>query len=316
MNREINFYDAQQASGFIIPQQLRIETEVFQTRYPSFEFGELMFVNTDGDMWDIGTVFFSGDIAGKAEFLAGAGFDMPYASVARTQFLQQNHFAGIGYEWFLQELQRAAKEGRNLPNEKAMAAGKVAQRFKYGIAIRGSTEKGFVGLINNPSVPTANVPADGTGSSALWANKTPDQIARDFNLGLSDVINNTAETSIPDTVLLPSSRLQAISTKRIGDTADYTLLRFLRENNLITAQSGRPLTIRGSRELETAGAGGTARMVTYDNSREVVQFHLPGDHTFLPPWQKSSMTWEVAGIMNIGGTEIRLPKAMSYRDGI
>jgi hypothetical protein len=55
-------------------------------------------------------------------------------------------------------------------------------------------------------------------------------------------------------------------------------------------------------------------MITYDNSREVVQFHLPGEHEFLSPFQKSSMTWEVAGIMNIGGLEIRLPKAIAYRD--
>jgi hypothetical protein len=29
-----------------------------------------------------------------------------------------------------------------------------------------------------------------------------------------------------------------------------------------------------------------------------------------------SMTYEVAGIMNVGGTEVRLPKAIAYRDGL
>jgi hypothetical protein len=55
-------------------------------------------------------------------------------------------------------------------------------------------------------------------------------------------------------------------------------------------------------------------MVAYDNSREVVRFHLPGPHEFLPPFQKGSMTYEVGGIMNVGGTEVRLPKAIVYRD--
>jgi hypothetical protein len=45
-----------------------------------------------------------------------------------------------------------------------------------------------------------------------------------------------------------------------------------------------------------------------------VKFHLPGAHQFLPPFQKSSMTYEVGGIMNVGGAEIRLPKAVVYRD--
>jgi len=75
------------------------------------------------------------------------------------------------------------------------------------------------------------------------------------------------------------------------------------------------LTIIGSRELETAGDGGTARMVAYDNSRGVVQMHLPGPHEFLPPFQKSAMEWEVAGIMNVGGVEFRRPKGAAYRDG-
>jgi hypothetical protein len=44
--------------------------------------------------------------------------------------------------------------------------------------------------------------------------------------------------------------------------------------------------------------------------------HLPGPHEFLPAFQKSAMTWEVGGIMNVGGVEVRRPKGMAYRDGI
>lgn len=312
---EINFLDAQQALGFLVPQQLRIETQVYQVKYPSFDYARLMYVNTDGDMWDIGSVFYSGDIAGKAEFLSGKGFDMPYADISRTQFLQQNQLAGIGYEWSLQELQRAAKLGRDLGDDKAMAARRVAEMFLYGIAIRGSSEKGWTGLINDANVPTANVAADGTGSSRLWSTKTADQINRDINLAIEGVYTNSGETEMANRLLLPTTRLQYIARTRIGDTSD-TILKFVRENNAYTAQTGQALEIIGSRELETAGASSTARMVAYNNTREVVQFHLPGPHEFLPAFQKSSMTWEVAGIMNTGGTEIRLPKAMNYLDGI
>lgn len=313
--RDINFADAQQALGFITPQLLRIETQVYQTKYPSFDYSRLMFVNTDGDMWDIGSVFYSGDIAGKAEFLSGKGFDMPYADVSQTQFLQANHLAGIGYEWSLQELQRAAKLGRNLSSDKAMSASKVAESFCYGIAIRGSTEKGVTGLVNDANVPAANVAADGTGSTTTWSTKTPDQILRDVNAALNAPYNATNETQFANTLLLPTTRLQYAAGLRIGDGAD-TLMKFIRENNAYTLQSKQELTIIGTRELETAGASSTARMIAYDNSRDVVQFHLPGAHEFLPAFQKSSMTWEVAGIMNVGGVEIRLPKGIAYRDGI
>lgn len=312
---EINFADAQQAVGFIAPQLLRIETEVYQIRYPSFDYARLMPVNTDGDMWEVGTVFYSGDIAGQAKFLAGGGFDMPYADIARDQFVHANHFAGIGYEWQLQELQRAAKLGRNLGSEKAASAVRVSEQFLYGIAIRGNAEKGLTGLVNDPNVPATTVPADGTGSSTIWSTKTPDLINRDINATLNGVTNNSGETEIANRLLLPTTRLQYLASTRIGDGTD-TILKFIRENNAYTAQTGQPLEIIGSRELETAGAGSSARMIAYANDRTVLQFHLPGPHEFLPAFQKSSMTWEVAGIMNVGGVEIRRPKGVSYVDGI
>lgn len=312
---EINFHDAQQALGFIEPQLLRIETEVYQTRYPSFDYSRLMFVNTDGGMWDAGSVFYSGDIAGAAQFLSGKGIDMPYAEVARTQHLQANHFAGIGYEWSLQELQRAATLGRNLGSDKALAASKVAESFLYGIAVRGAAEKNLTGLVNDPAIPAAAVMADGTGSGTAWTTKTADQINRDVNSALNAPLNATKETHRANTLLLPTSRLQYLASTRMGDTTD-TLLKFIKANNSWTLETGQPLTLIGSRELETAGGSGSARVIAYDNSREVLQFHLPGPHEFLPAFQKSPMLWEVAGIMNVGGVEIRLPKAIAYRDGI
>lgn len=313
---DVNFHDAQQALGFITPQLLRINTEVEMQVYPSFDYSRLMFVNTDGDMWDIGSVFYSGDIAGQAQFLSGKGFDMPFADISTSQLLQANHFAGIGYEWSLQELQRASRLGRALSSEKASAARKVAESFVYSIAMRGNTEKGITGLVNDATVSTANVAADGTGATTTFSTKTPDQINRDINAILNAPFNATLETQRADTLLLPSTRMQYLASTRIGDNADMTILRFIRENNSYTLETGQALTIIGSRELETAGAGGTARMIAYDNDRGVLQMHLPGPHEFLPAFQKSSMTWEVGGIMNVGGVEIRRPKGIAYRDGI
>lgn len=310
--REINFADAQQALGFLTPMQYRIEAQVYQTKYPSFDYASLMPVNTEGDMWEIGSVFYSGDIAGKAEWLSGRANDFPFADVSRTQFVRENHLAGIGYEWALQELQRAARLNRNLPAEKALAASKIAQAFQYGCAITGHTEKGWTGLVNTAGVPTANV-ATGAGG-ITWALKTADEIMADINTVLFDVENNTLQTEVANRLLLPITAIQYMAGKRIGQGAD-TLLSFVKANNAYTLATGNALAIRGVRDLETAGASSTRRMVAFSADPTVVQFHLPGDHQFLPPFQVNSMSWEVAGIMNLGGTEVRLPKAISYRDG-
>lgn len=311
----INFGDAQQALGFLSPQLLRINTAVEMMEYPDFNYGRLLPVNTDGGMWSYGSIFYSGDIAGSAEFLAHKGFDMPLADISTSQHVQTNHFAGIGYEYSRGELERAAEAGRNLTTEKAEAARTVAESFIYGIAVRGHGEKNMTGLINSPLVPTANVAADGTGATTTFSTKTPDQINRDINAVLNAPFNSTLETKRANRLLLPTTRLQYMASTRIGDGSD-TILKFVRENNAYTLETGAQLEIIGTRELETAGAGGTARMVAFAADRSVVQMHLPGPHEFLDAWRAHALLYQVPGIMNIGGVEWRRPKGAAYRDGI
>ncbi len=308
------FSDAQVGYAFLTPQLYRIETEVYMTKYPSWDVTRFMTVDTSGDMWDIGTLVYSMDNVGQAEYLAGAAFDMPYASTKMSQFNKPYHLAGVGYEWNTQELQRAAKLGRSLSSDKAAAAKMAADRFIYTIAMNGQTpagvaEKGGTGFINNASAPSAQVANDGTGPSRLWSAKTPDLILRDINEALTAVETGTGETMVADTLVLPTSRYNYIATTRVGDT-NATILSFLLANNV----AGEGLTILKSRALETAGTSTSTRMIAYANNSQVLKFHLPGPHQFLPPFQKSSMTYEVGGIMNVGGVEVRLPKAIVYRD--
>jgi hypothetical protein len=307
--------DAQVGYAFLTPQLYRIETEVYMTRYPSFDISRFMTVDSSGDMWDIGTLVYSMDQVGEAAYLAGAGFDMPYASAKMAQGTQNFHLAGVGYEWNTQELQRAAKMGRALSSDKAAAAKLAADRFIYGVAMTGKNpagvaEKGGTGFTNNGSAPSAQVAADGTGSSRLWSAKTSDLILRDINAALTAVESGTGETHVANTLALPTSAYNYIASTPRASGSDTTILSYLQANNV----AGEALTIFKSRALETAGTGSSTRMVAYDRSPQVLKFHLPGPHQFLPPFQKSSMTYEVGGIMNVGGVEVRLPKAIVYRD--
>lgn len=306
--------DAQVGYAFLTPQLHRIETEVYMTKYPSFDISRFMTVDSTGDMWDVGTVVYSMDKVGQADFLSGGAFDMPYASTTMTQATRNFHLAGIGYEWNTQELQRAAKLGRSLSSDKAQGAVLASDRFIYGVAMNGQTprgdaEKGWTGFINNASAPSAQVANDGTGPSRLWTAKTVDLILRDINEALTAVETGTGETHIANTLVLPTSRYNYIATTRVGDT-NATILSFLLANNV----AGESLTILKSRALETAGTSTSTRMIAYDNNPQVLKFLLPGPHQFLPAFQKSSLVYEVGGIMNVGGCDVRLPKAIVYRD--
>lgn len=303
------FQDAQQAAGFVTPALYRTHSAVLMQKYPSFDYAGLVPVNTEGDMWDIGTLVYSGDIAGVAEYISGKGFDIPNTSINLAQGITSFFLAGAGYELSLQEVNRASRMGVAIDTKKASGAKMVADKFVYDRVIRGSTEKGFTGLINNATVPTANAPTGG------WATATPAQMLADVDAGLSDVIVNSGETAMPNAVILPTSRYLIANRTQLTNTND-SVLTYLKNNNSYSVMTGQPLDIRPSRELETAGAGATKRMVAYEKSPDNMEFFLPGMFEFLSPFPISSMSWRVDGVMNVGQFELYRPKTVSYRDNL
>lgn len=312
-----DFRDAQQAAGFVTPALYRTHAAVLLQKYPKFNYYDFLPVNTEGDLWDIGTLVYSGDFAGAADYVSGKGFDIPDASANFTQGVSNFYLAGVGYQLSLQEANRAMRMmGSNqdplqssLGERKAQGARLVADKFVYDVAMKGKTEKNITGLVNNPTVPTANAPTGG------WATATGAQMLADVNTALNDVIVNSLETSIPDTLALPTSKLTALNNAQLPN-AGMSVLAFVQANNSYTALTGQRLKVINSRELETAGAGGTRRMIAYESDPQNLEFFLPGAYEFLDPFAISSMSWRVDGVMNVGQLEIYRPKTLSYRDGI
>lgn len=304
------FTDAQSALGFARPALFTTYRTVFEEKYPSFDYASFIPVNEDGDMWDVGTIVTSmtGPI-GKAEYISAKAFDIPNVSSQQSQGTSNFYLAGAGFETSLGEVNRASKMGINLPTKGASDARKVMEKFIYDRAMSGSTEKGTKGLINNASVPTASAP---TGT---WASATAEQMLADVDTALTDVFTNTKETELADTVLLPTSAFLIANRKQVTGTT-MTVLQYLMQNNAYTAITKQPLSIMPSRELETAGASSTRRIVAYAKNPGVVEFFLPGAPTFMPPFAISSLAYRTDGIMNVGQTEIYRPKGVSYRDGI
>ncbi len=304
------FNDAQTAVGFATPALYRTHAKVFEEKYPAFDYASYIPVNEDGDMWDVGTVVSSltGPV-GKAEYLSGKGFDIPNVSSQMAQGVSNFYLAGCGYELSLQEVNRASRMGVDINGRDATNARKVGEKFAFDRAMLGSTEKGFTGLLNNATVPQASAP---TGD---WDTATPDEIVGDVDAALSDVYTNTKETELADTLLIPTSKFLKANRTNMADYGG-TLLKYIMENNAYTAITKQPLSIMPARWLETAGSGGTARMVAYSRNPDVLEFFMPGAFMFLPLHPLSSMSWRVDGIMNVGQTEIYRPKGVSYRDGI
>jgi len=320
MNRLLMADAPQRALAFLTSQQMRIDPVVYQTRYPDIQYPRLVPVDTTGPEWIAGVTYFSSDAVGAAKWFNGKADDVPHADVLREQFQTTVSMAAIGYDYDLQELGNAMLLGIDLNPMKANAARRASEEFIERVAITGDAGKGYYGVANHPAVTAGSAAAVGAESGATnsteWADKTPEQILADVNQVLLGQFTNTMGAEIADTLLLPYGQLLAISTRTINDQSTVTILEWILQNNVLNRLRGGTLTISGAFGLETAGAGGTARMIAYRRSPEVLVLHMPMPFRFLPAWQQGPIRFEVPGLFRIGGVDVRRPNAMRYVDGI
>lgn len=313
-----------QSLALIEGQALKINQRVYETRYPDWDFGRLVFVDTSGPEWAPGVLTYSSDQTGRANWQSGYAKDVPMADVSQAMETMTFHLAAIGYQWNYEEINTMlAFPGARLPDRRARAARLAYMKFMYDIVIKGSAEKNLGGLINYTGVTASNAAADGTGGVTFWVNsagtgtKTPAQIVRDINVALQGIYLGTYETEMADTILLPVEAYNYIAATPFSDTTMETILSFVLRTNIYTLTTGRPLTIRTVRELGKGNTAGTAgRMVAYKNDENSVKLHLPMPHRFLPVWQDGPFNFAVPGIFRTGGIEVLSPAVMRYVDGI
>jgi hypothetical protein len=312
----------QRALAFLTNQAMRIEREVYAVRYPNVQYPMLVPVDMTGPPWVAGVTYFSSDMAGRAGWFTGKADDVPHADVVREKFEAGVSLASIGYEYDLEELGRAMTvvPPVDLRADKAIAARRAAEEFIDKVAMTGDTTKNYSGVINNALVTAGSAAAtgsqNGATNSTLWVNKLPAQILADVNNALSGMFTTTYGAEMADTLLLPYTVFLDISTRPVSDLNQMTILAWLKQNNVFTAQGGRELTIRGGWGLDTAGSGGTKRMVAYNRDPSVLTLYMPMPFQFLPAWQSGPIKFEVPGIFRISGVEVRRPSAMRYVDGL
>ncbi len=310
-NNQLMVGDAMQANlGFVESQTAYVEAGVYRARFPAIRYPGLIPVDYSAPEWIKTITYYSMDITGKADWIGDRASDIPVVGTALGQDETAIQMAGIGYDYGLEEINQAQMLGMNLPGEKAAAARLIYERTVDNIAFTGDVEKGWKGLYNNASVTAISA------STGDWLTATEDEILGDVNELLGGVYTATNEIAMADTLLLPSLKLQHIASRRLGDgNGSLTILQFLQQANVYTAETGNQLTIRGARGLNAAGAGATARMVAYRRSPEVLKMHIPMRHRFLPV-QIQGLTFKVPGIFRLGPLDIRLPKEVRYSDGI
>lgn len=227
---------------------------------------------------------------------------------------------GIELKYTILELESSARLGRPIDQQKY-----AGMQLKHQMDIDeqvyvGDSSTGDSGLVNHTAVTPVTVPV-GVSGFTTWAQKTPDEILADVNLALTTVWQNAAWAVMSDRLLLPPSQFGALSTRKVSDAGNMSVLRYISENNLLTTGQGRQLTIAPLKWLIGAGEGGTIgtsnghdRMVVYSKLKDYVRYPM----TLLQrtPVQYDSIYHKTTYFCRLGVLEMVYPETVGYFDGI
>lgn len=238
------------------------------------------------------------DYAGMAKVITNYADDLPNVAVLQKEFSTPVKTLGAEYDYSVFDLQRAALAGGELPSRKSRVARRVVEnKVSEMIAIGHDQVKG---LFNHANIPVATLPHTGA-----WGGLTADQILTNLHFLYRTVENATKETFVPNRCLMAPAVYDAAVDRYVDTTNRDTVL------NLFTRQTG--VTFEKAHRLDNAGAGGTDRVLMYNDSEEVLTFNLPVAYSELPP-QTRGLSIVTPVWARVGAVEIHYPLALAYAD--
>lgn len=301
-------------TAFFTRELEAVKARSYDIVYPELKATRLLPVSTDAGPGAETIVYSSFDQVGVAKIIASYADDLPRADVKGREFRAPVRSIGNSYGYNLQEIRAARMAGRPLTQRKANAARRAHDQLVNTIAWTGDDEHGLLGLLNHPNVSRATAPADGAGGGGgqtEFIYKTPDQIIRDLNNLVADMVLLTKGAESPDTLLLPINTWAYLSSTPRSATSETTILAFFLANNPSIRR------VEWINEATAAGVDvpGADVAVAYKNSPDKLTLEIPQPFEQLPE-QQDNLEFKVPCHSRVGGVIIYYPLSVSILEGI
>lgn len=285
-------------------------------------------LRTDVQMGDTSTSFTQSTFGASGTIQPGTGINwasseitvIPRATLDITKIVNPLDLWTMEVAYTVPELEQARRIGRPIDAQQLTALNLKHQMDIDQLVYVGDPVKGTTGIANNAGVTAANV-AVGAASSTRWALKTPAEILADFNDILTAVWATTGYAMPPNKVLIAPKAFGYITGAIVSSAGNRTILDFLLENNIMTAERGVRLDVKACKWLDKAninGVGGSPatydRMIAYTQMERFVRFPMVPLVPMAPQFQ--GIWVKVPYYGKLGVVEWVYPETAAYRDGI
>ena len=251
----------QQALGFLTNNMLAIQTMIDEIMYTAYRLPDYAYINTAISEGATSYGVRVMDRVGRADRISAPGQDAPLATTAQALVTVPMFYYGLDAAWTIDELRGAMFGGIPLDTQSVDAAVTGSLETMEAVALTGGGFEGVTGLINHGSAasPTGTqVQLYTQAANMAFDDLTSEQIRTLINTDVSRIIENSRETlgrnvDTGMTVMLPGLQYDLLTTRYLGDNAERTIMRGLREDNPWTHfTNGSPLNIVRMLELDSA----------------------------------------------------------------
>lgn len=301
--------------AFYISQLANLESKIYQSKYTSINFAELVPINTNVPEWADSWDYISYDAVTIGKFIGSSADDLPNVAIAANKTSVPIGYAGNSYDYSLDELRKSQQMRIPLDTTKAQAAFRGAQEHTQRVAYFGDASRQMTGLFNN-----ANLALD--SSTINWLTDTGPNIVADMNSLLVKVWVNSATVHVPNVLAMDPTRWAQISSKKMDVGSDTTVLEYFMKNNLYTSLTGQPLRViprlqLAAANLAAAGVsnGNKDRMLAYELNDENLGMVNPIPWRALAPQMKGLNVF-IPAEYKLSGVEFRYPFSGAYRDSL
>jgi hypothetical protein len=298
---------------FFSRQLEQLRAQAFEVQYAALKGMQLVPVKSDFNIGAVEYTYRVFDKVGTADVLADYSDVGPRVDIKGFETTTKFRRFGDSYGYSIEEVRNAIMAGLDLSNRKATAArDAIAILVDDSILLGSAAPKlgatGFSGLFTATGTEIYTVP-NGGSNSTLWSAKTPDEIVQDMHAMVHQVEQNSNEIEKCDTMVLPLAVKGLVSSTRMGDGSNQTILsHFLETNTSIK-------TVEFTQKLNANSAWSGRRAVCYKRDPQKLEAIIVTEFEQLPPQYNG---YEAITLCNckVGGTVIYFPKSIIYADGI
>jgi hypothetical protein len=299
--------------AFYISQLAYLETKLYNRKYATITYLQDIPVVTGVPEHAQEWAYRSYDGVTVSKFIGASTKDLPKISAKASISKVNIGYAGNMLEWALEELRNSAFLGTPIDATQTALAFRSSQEHSQEVAYFGDEERGMNGLFNHPNVPKSAMSKD---INAMSGQELFDVV----NDLIYDIHNNSAMSHLADTVLVYPDFFKKMNSTLMTEYQNMTVMKFFKENNYYTQNSGQEITIQPRLQLSAANMakagvnnGGKARILAYEKNEENLGVVANMPYRLTAP-QAVGLAIEVAGEYKCSGTEYRFPVSAKFVD--